>query len=218
MFLGNIPKIYITQYRYIFFLYFKNILYIPFRDFWMICILRGRFNVMVLLRYYRAMSPENEWQPRQIFSARWVRQFVMANTLQACLRLLAKTVGRCRRRRCKPLMTLCGTWERTAVLRCLVFSKRVDPCRGRRRSSVPSSTTTTMITTFSLRQLQLKWHCRRQVVSCISSAPSLTSFSSISSLFLSFSFVVVSRKFMTGYIFQYLSPSRDNHSAPDGTF
>lgn len=58
--------------------------------------------------------------------------------LQACLGLLAKTVGRCRRRRCKPLMTLCGTWERAAVLRCLVFSKRVDPCRGRRRSSVPT--------------------------------------------------------------------------------
>lgn len=77
------------------------------RDFWMICILQDRFNVTVPLRYYRAMSPGDEWQPRQIFSARRVRQFVMANTLQACLGLLAKTVGRCRRRRCKPLMTLC---------------------------------------------------------------------------------------------------------------
>lgn len=104
-------------------------------------------------------------------------------------------------------------WHSTALesgpllLRCLVFSRRVDPCRrsGRRdRRRTSSSTTTTMavITTFSLRQLQLKWHRKRQVVSCIgsfASAPSLAS-SSFHPLFRR-----ISRKFMTGYILRYLS-------------
>lgn len=158
------------------------------------------------VRYYRAMSPADERQPRKISSVHRVRRFVLANVLHVCLRLHAKTVGRCSRRRCKPLMTLYGTWEQAAVLRCLVFSKRVDPCRRCRSSS----TTTTMITTFSLRQLQLEWHRKRQVVSCIgSSAPSLTSSSSTF-------FFVVSAVNLWQDIYCSIYPLRDNHSSPDG--
>lgn len=141
---------------------FRYILSREFRS--MICVFRRR---SCHLRYYRAMSPADEWQPRKISSVHRVWRFVLANVLRVCLRLHAKTVGRCSRR-CKPLMTLYGTWEQAAVLQCLVFSKRVDPCRHCWSSSSSSTTTTTtMITTFSLRQLQLKWHRKRQVVSCI---------------------------------------------------
>lgn len=158
-----------------------------------------RFDVVVHLRYYGAMSPADERQPRKISSVHRVRRFVLANVLRVCLRLHAKTVGRCSRRRCKPLMTLYGTWEQAAVLRCLVFSKRVDPCRRCRSSS----TTTAMITTFSLQQLQLEWHRKRQVVSCIGSSRAIFDFFLFHLLFRR-----ISRKFMTGYILQYLSLAR----------
>jgi len=166
----------------------------------------NRFDVIVHLRYYWAMSPTSDNLEKSLLSIEYDGSY-----WQMCyvsLRLHAKTVGRCSRRRCKSLMTLYGTWEQAAVLRCLVFSKRVDPCRRCRSSS----TTTTMITTFSLRQLQLEWHRKRQVVSCIgSSAPSLTSSSSTF-------FFVVSPVNLWQDIYCSIYPSRDNHSASDGPF
>jgi len=151
-------------------------------------------------RHYRATSERRERAPkleRCFLSAHRctgrVHRFVMpANTLRACLWLLAKTVGRCRPRRCcKSLMTLYGTRERAALSLSLSLSLSfsLSLCvvavlsfleEGRPLSSTTSTTTTTtamtattVITTFSLRQLQLEWHRKRQLVSCVRSSAHL---------------------------------------------